>query len=233
MQLSDGSAVLDLGCGSGTDLIAIGAAASPLQQLVGLDASADSVQIAQSSTQGDQRYSFLLHDISQGLPFPDESFDCVLSINTLECITDKSRALEEVHRVLRPGGSVVFAHFDWDTQVFDGEDKGLVRNIVQSFGDWQQAWMNDSDAWMGRRLWPTFQQSGLFEGSIHCAVLTETAFEPGNHGFEQAKSFGALARRGKIDPTDYRRFMERLALLSAKDCYLYAITMFIYAGKSV
>jgi SAM-dependent methyltransferase len=233
MQLSDSSAVLDLGCGRGTDLIAIGSEASPLLQLVGLDASADSVQIAQSSTKSDRRYSFHLHDISQGLPFADESFDCVLSINTLECLTDKSAVLGEVHRVLRPGGSVVFAHFDWDTQVFDGEDKGLVRKIVQSFGDWQQAWMEDSDAWMGRRLWPTFQQSGLFKGSIHSAVMMETAFEPGKYGFEQAKAFGGLARRGKIDPADYRRFMESLDLLSARNCYLYAITMFIYAGNSV
>ncbi|HEV2123001.1 MAG TPA: methyltransferase domain-containing protein [Chloroflexota bacterium] len=197
LELSDRKAVLDLGCGRGTDLIAIGSAASPSLELVGLDASAEAVEIAQASTEGDSRYSFLLHDISQELPFPDESFDCVLSTNTLECLTDKPALLEEVHRVLRPRGSVVFAHFDWDTQVFDGEDKELVRKIVHSFGDWQQAWMNDSDAWMGRRLWPTFQQSGLFEGSIHSAVLMETAFQPGNYGFEQAEAFGALARRGK------------------------------------
>ena len=231
LELSDRSAVLDLGCGRGTDLIAIGAAASHLQELVGLDASAESIRIAQSSTRGDPRYSFFLHDLSQGLPFPDESFDCVLSTNTLECLTDKPALLKEVHRVLRPDGSVVFAHFDWDTQVFDGGDKDLVRKIVHSFGDWQQAWMNDADAWMGRRLWPTFQQSGLFEGSIHSAVLMETTFQSGDYGFEQATSFGALARRGKIDPADYRRFMDALSLLSAKDCYLYAITMFIYSGK--
>jgi hypothetical protein len=58
----------------------------------------------------------------------------------------------------------------------------------------------------------------------------ETAFQPGAYGFEQAHAFGALARRGKIDLPDYRRFMDSLDLLSAKDCYLYAVTMFIYAG---
>lgn len=124
-------------------------------------------------------------------------------------------------------------HFDWDTQVFDGEDKDLVRRIVHSFGDWQQAWMNDSDAWMRRRLWPTFQQTGLFEGRVHPAVLMETTFHPGAYGFEQAKAFGALARRGEIDAADYRRFVEGLRLLGATNCYLYAITMFIYAGAKV
>lgn len=231
VNAGNGSALLDLGCGRGTDLIAIGSGALAPLKLVGVDSSATSIQVAQASTHGDPRYSFLLHDISEALPFPDESFDCVLSTNTLECVTDKSALLREVYRVLRPCGSVVFAHFDWDTQVFDGDDKELVRRIVHSFGDWQQAWMNDSDAWMGRRLWPTFQHSGLFEGSIHSAVLMETTFQSGAYGFEQARAFGGLARRGRIDAADYRRFVEGLRLLADRDCYLYVITMFIYAGK--
>lgn len=231
LELDHRSAVLDLGCGRGTDLVALGSAACPDLKLVGLDASAEAVQTAQATTRGDSRYSFLLHDISQGLPFPDKSFDSVLSINTLECLTDKFALLKEVHRVLRPKGSVVFAHFDWDTQVFNGEDKELVREIVHSFADWQQAWMRDSDGWMGRRLWPTFQQTGLFAGGIHPAVLMETDFEPGRYGFEQVEAFGALARRGRIEAADYRMFVETLNLLRDRDCYLYAITMFIYAGK--
>ena len=202
-------------------------------KLVGLDVSTEAVEAARAATQGDPRYSFLIHDISKGLPFPDESFDSVLSINTLECLTDKSALLEEVHRVLRPNGSVLFAHFDWDTQVFNGDDKELVRKLVHAFADWQQAWMRDSDGWMGRRLWPTFQQTGLFDGSIDSAVLVETEFQPGKYGFEQAEAFGALARRDKIDVADYNSFVEGLKLLGDRDCYLYAITMFIYVGKKL
>ena len=230
LRVEKGSALLDLGCGRGTDLIAIGSSTSVPIKLVGVDASAEGIEAARESTRGDARYAFHVHDISQPLPFPDGSFDVVLSTNTLECITGKSALLSEVHRVLRPGGLVVFAHFDWDTQVFDGDDKPLVRKIVHSFGDWQQAWMTDCDAWMGRRLWPTFQETGLFEGKMYPAVLVETTFRPGDYGFEQAKAFGALARRGKIEATDYRRFVEGLQLRAERGSYLYAITMFIYAG---
>jgi SAM-dependent methyltransferase len=75
LELDGGSAVLDLGCGRGTDLIAIGSAASSPRRLVGLDASAEAIQIAQEYTQGDPRYSFLLHDISQGLPYLTRASD--------------------------------------------------------------------------------------------------------------------------------------------------------------
>jgi ubiquinone/menaquinone biosynthesis C-methylase UbiE len=42
------------------------------------------------------------------LPFPDRSFDCVVSTWTLCSIRDAARALEQVHRVLRPGGRFLF-----------------------------------------------------------------------------------------------------------------------------
>lgn len=222
---------MDLGCGRGTDLIAIGSNKSLPLKLVGVDASFEGIQAARAATRGDARYTFHVNDISEPLPFPDESFDCVFSINTLECITDKSALLSEVHRILRPGGSVVFAHFDWDSQMFDGEDKAVVRKIVHAFGDWQQAWMTDCDSWMGRRLWSTIQNTRLFEGRMHSAVLMETTFQSGDYGFEQAKAFSALVRRGKIEADEYREFVSGLKRRAEQGGYLYAITMFVYAGS--
>lgn len=45
----------------------------------------------------------------QVLPFPDDSFDAALSTFTLCTIPDAHAALHEVHRVLRPGGTLHFA----------------------------------------------------------------------------------------------------------------------------
>jgi SAM-dependent methyltransferase len=173
------SAVLDLGCGRGEDLRRIGALAPAGARLVGVDASPESIAHARQAAAGDPRCTFLVHDLSADLPFGDAEFDRVLSVNLLECIPDKQRLLRQVHRVLRPGGRVVFAHWDWDSQLVDGQDKALVRHVLHTFADWKQAWMADADGWMGRRLWRTFQASGLFEGSVHPYVLTSTRFAPG------------------------------------------------------
>ncbi|MBX3726497.1 MAG: bifunctional demethylmenaquinone methyltransferase/2-methoxy-6-polyprenyl-1,4-benzoquinol methylase UbiE [Xanthomonadales bacterium] len=48
---------------------------------------------------------------AQALPFPDASFDLVTIAFGLRNVTDKALALREMHRVLRPGGSVRVLEF--------------------------------------------------------------------------------------------------------------------------
>ncbi len=46
---------------------------------------------------------------AERLPFPDGSFDTVVATGVLCAVDDPARALEEVHRVLRPGGELRFS----------------------------------------------------------------------------------------------------------------------------
>lgn len=224
-------AVLDVGCGRGEDLRRLGAAAPDGARLVGVDASEASLAEARWASEGDPRFTFLAHDVAAGLPFGDGEFDRVLSVNLLECIPGKQELLREVHRVLAPDGIVVFAHWDWDTQLVDGADRARVRRVLHAFADWKQAWMADADPWMGRRLWRTFQESGLFEGSVHPYVLTSTRFEPGTYGYETIESFRGLVKRGMLAAEEYEEFRRTVEELAASDRYFYSITLFAYAGR--
>lgn len=227
------SAVLDIGCGDGGDLQRLAALAPAGARLVGVDSSAKAIESARAATAGDAHFEWHQADVSHGLPFADGTFDALFSLNLLECVPDKAALLGEMHRVLCPGGQVVCAHWDWDTQTLDGADKALVRRIIQTFSDWQQAWMAASDGWMGRRLWPTFQGSGLFAGRIETYTLTDTVFAPGWTGYEQVQAFGALARRGLIAPDDYARFRDDIAAQAARGEYFYSITLYVYVGRKL
>lgn len=125
-----------MGCGRGDDLIAI-ARERPNDEieLVGIDASEGSISAARAASVGDNRLLFIVADAAEPLPFPDQSFDALLSVNTLEAFENKHVILKEARRVLRPGGSIVMAHFDWDSQLFDGSDKASVRKLVHAYAD--------------------------------------------------------------------------------------------------
>jgi ubiquinone/menaquinone biosynthesis C-methylase UbiE len=233
VDVPDAGAVLDAGCGDGADLWRISRHLGPEARLVGAEATKSALEKARAAAVGDARFSFLDADLSQPWPFESGSFDCVFSNNVLECITDKKAFLTETARVLRPGGQVICAHWDHDTHLFDGIDKAVVRRIVTAFSDWQQGWMADADGWMGRRLWKTFQASGLFTGRIEVLTLTETEFMPGAYGYEQVQAIGAMVKRGLITADDYVRFSEDVTAQSGRGEYFYSVTLYVYVGQKL
>ncbi|MFC5528309.1 methyltransferase domain-containing protein [Cohnella yongneupensis] len=127
--------ILDLGCGQGYDLFRISQLMDNESKLFGMDTNQKSIIKANENYGQDTRMNFIHHNFGQNIPFDENSFDLVFSNNVLECIADKQHLLREVHRVLKPEGQVIFAHFDWDSQLIDGDNKELIRTITQTFND--------------------------------------------------------------------------------------------------
>lgn len=94
--------ILDLGCSSGY-LLADVAEAFPHATLLGVDLIGVGLRKAHTLV---PEARLLLADACE-LPLGDESIDAVVSANLLEHVPDDVRALREIARVLRPGGSAV------------------------------------------------------------------------------------------------------------------------------
>jgi SAM-dependent methyltransferase len=197
-----------------------------------LDASPAALREAQELGNGDPRLEFRAYRIGGALPFPDATFDMVYSNNFLECVGDKSAFLHEVARVVRPGGQVVFAHWDWDSQTIDGVDKGLIRSVVHAFADWQQPWMEHCDGWMGRRLWSVFQSTNQFEGTVHARVLINTTYAAPLYGHARIADLAALSAQGLIPAGDYAALMGQVQELADSDRFFYSITCYAYVGRA-
>ncbi len=67
-----------------------------------LDGSSEMLSLAEQDSSGDCR--FVLHDLSQPLPYPDGSFGVVTAINVMFCLNDRAAFAREVCRVLKPNG---------------------------------------------------------------------------------------------------------------------------------
>jgi ubiquinone/menaquinone biosynthesis C-methylase UbiE len=235
IDLKPNQKVLDIGCGKGVDLIKLGTDYPDGSiQFFGIDMSEPAIKYCTDVLKKDPRFSFICQDIENGLPFPPDSFDAIISNNFLECVVDMPKFLKELHRVIKPQGTVLFAHCDWDSVLIDGTDKDLIREIVHKFGDKKQKWMASCDSWMGRRLWRTFQSSKLFNGKIFPYVVVNTRFEEGSYGFDQIKnSFSALVDWGLIEKDRFDKFYQEIEELAVKDQFFYSITKFIYVGKPI
>jgi ubiquinone/menaquinone biosynthesis C-methylase UbiE len=101
----DTLSILDVGCGTGNQLVA-NRAVVPQARLVGLDRSLGMLRQAQSKAPG---IAWVQAD-GAGLPFQGESFDFVTCQYALHHIQDKAGMLRAVFRVLRRGGRLVLCN---------------------------------------------------------------------------------------------------------------------------
>jgi ubiquinone/menaquinone biosynthesis C-methylase UbiE len=102
MPVEAGDTVLDLGTGSGYVLRALRETAD-VGAGYGLDASPKMLRNARSYTD-DARVGFLRGDFD-ALPFGGDSVDHVVSMEAFYYARDPGRTLEEIRRILRPGGT--------------------------------------------------------------------------------------------------------------------------------
>ena len=106
----DGDALLDIGSGTGA-LTAAAAMAAPTSRIVGVDPSAPYVALAQAR-HGTPAIAFEVGDAQQ-MRFENASFDLTMSLLVVNFIPDASRAIGEMKRVTRRGGTVSAAVWDY------------------------------------------------------------------------------------------------------------------------
>jgi SAM-dependent methyltransferase len=99
-----GTRLLDVGCGSG-ELVRL--ATDRGARAAGCDPSPAMLAIAERSTpDADLRLAGV-----EAMPWPDGSFDVVTAVNALQLAEDEAAALQEVRRVLAPGGLLAVANW--------------------------------------------------------------------------------------------------------------------------
>src|SRR5437763_1851358 len=103
--------VLDVGCGTGV-LTRVLLDVAPGLEVVGVDPTPSYVAYARASVNS-PRAQFE-NGSADALPFPDKSFDATLSLLVLQELPDASRAVREMARITRQGGTI--ATCKWDFQ---------------------------------------------------------------------------------------------------------------------
>lgn len=149
--LNDATRVLDLGCGNGAYLRRLREAGVPA---VGCDLSFGILPISE--------HAELVNADAMTLPFRRASFDVGLAPHMLYHVPDLPRALREIRRVLRIGGTLV--------AVTNGRNhiRSLTRLIEESVGETTPGWEMRSPATHGFSLENGHQDLGVAFSMVAC-----------------------------------------------------------------
>ena len=117
-ELEPGESVLDVGCGTGTLAIAATPHVQPAGTVYGIDASPQMIARATRKAAKARAPAIFRVAAAEELPFPDDTFDVVLSTLMLHHLPRKTRqqCASEIRRVLKPGGRVLAVDFGRPTR---------------------------------------------------------------------------------------------------------------------
>lgn len=131
LELRAGRAALEVACGSGG--VACAMARHTGAAGVGVDVNPHGIEAARERARRESvstLVSFEVMDAAKRLPFPDASFDAVLCNDAINHLPDRPAVLRDWHRLLRPGGRLVFT----DPIVVTGQLTGDEMRMRSSIG---------------------------------------------------------------------------------------------------
>jgi SAM-dependent methyltransferase len=173
-HLVPGAQVLDVGCGPGTLL---GAAAADRPALgTGIDLGPVRVRQARDKNAGNARLQFFQGDV-QELQFESGSFDVVYSRMLLQYVPDKEKAVGEMVRVCKPGGTVLMQDLDGQLVWHYPEDALMQQTVARVLSSLQQTGF---DPFVGRKLFWLARNAGLdsIRVQAECYHLIAGAIDP-------------------------------------------------------
>ena len=198
--VSPGQAVLDVGCGTGIVARTAADLVGPEGAVTGVDLNEAMLTVARRVRPA---INWRQADVA-ALPFPDASFDVVLSQMAMMFFADRQAALAELRRVVRPGGAVAicvpgaldhqpaFAPFVATASQLLGQEAAALLTSYFTCGDRDE--LTDAMTRAGLTVTVSEALEGRYRApSVDAAVTTEVESTP-------------LA--GRISPEDHRRLRE-------------------------
>ena len=196
-QLMTGWSVLDAGCGTGT--ITLGLARKVAPGLVtGIDV--EDAQFAKASEQARREglsVEFRKASVYE-LPFQDHVFDAVFSHALLEHLAEPIAALQEFHRVLKPGGMIGIRAGDMGGILIDSESEGPAQGLATYLANREK---NSGDIQVGRKLGRLLRKAGFDVQKTNASyeVITETLRKIGPSLAAQFANSGCCSLQHKTD----------------------------------
>jgi ubiquinone/menaquinone biosynthesis C-methylase UbiE len=173
MQIRPGYKVLDVGCGPGTDTVALGQIVGSTGRVWGVDTDAAMVAEADQRAENLGVSAWVKHQQADAaaLPWEANEFDACRSERLFQHLASPEQALAEMARVTKPGGWVVVLDTDWGTLSTDTEETDIERRLARVCVE--RCLQN---GYSGRQLYRLFRRRNLEDITIEMIPAIVTSY---------------------------------------------------------
>lgn len=230
LEPTAGDRLLDVGCGTGDDALALTHEVGPEGSVVGVDNSTAMVDEARSraseSASGAASTSFRVAD-AEALPFDDGAFDAARADRVLQHLERPREAFAELRRITSAGGRVVVTDSDWGTLAVDAPED-VPDDLASRMLD--PAWSCARNGRIGRALRRWAVEAGLDDLDIDTTTLVLTDFEAADGLLGLTGRAERMREADALDEADAERWLDGLRAADEEGSFFASLTLYTVAG---
>ncbi len=225
LDLRPGYAALDVGVGPGLLALDMARTVGANGRVAGIDLSEAMLTMTRERLADEPATMDFREADATSLPFDDGSFDAVVSTQVYEYVPDLNAALLEVERVLRPGGRVVILDTDWDSLVWNTNDRARMRRVMDAWD------AHLHDAHVPSTLGAKLNAARLRTIGMEVLPLVNTA--PHGNCYSAGIMFAIssfVAGRSDITQEEAQAWLEELLQLGTTGEYFFSLNRYIFTA---
>lgn len=222
LALRPDESVLSVGCGPGFETAALAQQITEKGNITGIDPNEEVLSAARDRCDELPQVSFHQGDITD-LPVSDESYDLAIAKQVLSQVSDVNRALNELHRVIKPNGRVAITAEDRRTHV-----KYTPSDLMQHADEIYRSEMGGRQ--LGTRLLGLLPESGFrVDDLIPHAKLQTNINDQVEQGIDVQRRI--LEMNEAFDEADIKGWEQELRDLDRANQYLSCGVSFLYIAR--
>ena len=224
LALDAGNSVLDAGCGTGLLTALMSAQVGQTGQVTGFDQSPHMLELAAKRCDALGNVKLYQGDISD-LEFNTDSFDAASCIQTLLYIEDVDGALQELYRVLKPGGRVGIIETDWHGLVINSPDYTLTRMMTDA---WDATVPSPN---LPPRLVPLLRGAGFKAISVQAIPVINASYNESGYGASMIRYMAKNAvKRETINQQQADQWIDEIRSLAKQQSFFFCINRFLFTA---
>lgn len=161
---------------------------------------------------------------ARALPHANDRFDIAFCHWVLLHVAPAKDVIDEMVRVVRPGGRIMCVEVDWETLTIYPGNRDVTRRIVRANVDRQV------DGWMGRRLVPLLRRAGLRNVRVEAIVDVDTDGDEGGWLKVVESRLLIAVDAGVVAGAEAERWWAELEAAVTAGDYFFSITQFAVVG---
>ncbi|MEW5008246.1 MAG: methyltransferase domain-containing protein [Cycloclasticus sp.] len=222
LAVQAGQSVLDIGSGPGLLARDLAPVVGNTGSVLGVDLADD---MGESATKLCSDFSWVNFENADALslPYADNSFDRVVSTQVYEYVADLQCAVDELSRVLKPGGYAVIVDTDWEFPYWNASDGGVRDRVIDA---WKAHCGQQS---VPLRLPAAIKSANLQLTKVQALPILNTSFDENSFSYWLSMIISDFARgRNGLTEAETAVWVNDLRILDGKGEYFFCINRYLF-----